>query len=67
VLDILTGHAYPVDAVLLRGTKHADYRPRLEVLKERLLVLKDAGLGSLTLVADAWFSDKKFFEWLDKQ
>ena len=65
VLDILTGHAYPVDAVLLRGTKHADYRPRIEVLKERLLVLKEAGLGRVTLVADAWFSDKKLFEWLD--
>ncbi|MCA2959434.1 MAG: transposase [Silvanigrellales bacterium] len=67
VLDILTGHAYPVDAVLLRGTKHADYRPRIEVLKERLLVLKKAGFGALTLVADAWFSDKKLFEWLDDQ
>jgi Transposase DDE domain len=65
VLDIFTGHAYPVDVVLLRGTKHADYRPRLEILKERLLVLQEAGLGGLTLVADSWFSDKKFFEWLD--
>jgi len=65
VLDILTGHAYPVDAVLLRGTKHADYRPRLEILKERLLVLKEIGLGGITLLADAWFSDKKLFEWLD--
>jgi Transposase DDE domain len=65
VLDILTGHAYPIDAVLLRGTKHADYRPRADVLKERLLVLKEAGLGGITLVADAWFSDKKLFEWLD--
>lgn len=67
VLDILTCHAYPVDAVLLRGTKHADYRPRIEILKERLLVLKAAGLGALTIVADAWFSDKKLFEWLDDQ
>ena len=65
VLDILTGQAYPVDAVLLRGTKHAGYRPRTEVLKERLLMLKEAGLGRITLVADAWFSDKKLFEWLD--
>lgn len=67
VLDVLTGHAYPVDAVLLRGRKHADYKARAQVLKERLLALKESGLGGLTLVADAWFSDKKLFEWLDVQ
>lgn len=67
VLDILTGHAYPVDVVLLKGKKHAEYRPRTEILKERLLVLKAAGLGDLILVADSWFADKSFFEWLDKE
>jgi hypothetical protein len=67
VLDILTGHAYPVDVVLLKGKKHAEYRPRTKILKERLLVLKEAGFGALTLVADSWFADKSFFEWLDKE
>ncbi len=67
VLDTYTGHAYPVDAVLLRGTKHLDYKPRIEALKERLQLLKNAGFGALTLVADAWFSDKKLFEWLDSE
>jgi Transposase DDE domain len=65
VLDILTGHSYPVDIVLLKGKKHSDYRPRLDILKERLLVLKEAGFGSLTVVADSWFADKKLFAWLD--
>jgi Transposase DDE domain len=65
VLDTFTGHAYPIDAVLLRGKKHVEYRPRIEILKERLIALKSAGLGGLTIVADAWFSDKKLFEWLD--
>ena len=53
--------------VLLKGTKHSEYRPRTEILKERLLVLKEAGLGSLTVVADSWFADKLFFEWLEKE
>jgi hypothetical protein len=44
-----------------------DYKPRIEALKERLLLLKKAGFGELTLVADACFSDKKFFEWLDSE
>lgn len=67
VLDILTGHAYPIDVVLLKGKKHAEYRPRTEILKERLLVLKESGFGALTLVADSWFADKYFFKWLDQE
>jgi hypothetical protein len=60
VLDILTGHSYPIDVVLLKGKKHPAYRPRTDILKERLLVLKEKGLGSLTVVADSWFADKNF-------
>jgi hypothetical protein len=55
-----------VDVVLLRGKKHREYEPRIEVLKKRLLVLKEVGLGDIAVVADAWFGDKKFFEWLDE-
>jgi len=64
VIDVFTGHVYPVDVILLKGKKHSEYRPRIELLKERLLILKDAGFGKLTLVADSWFSDKIFFSWL---
>jgi hypothetical protein len=66
VVDTHTGYAYPVDVVLLRGKKHHEYEPRIEVLKKRLLVLKEVGLGNIAVVADSWFGDKKFFEWLDE-
>lgn len=67
ILDTYTGQAFPVSVVLLYGTQHANYHPRADHLKEQLLVLKEAGLGNLTLVADSWFADKELFEWLDKQ
>ena len=66
VIDVFTGHVYPIDVTLLKGKKHAEYQPRIELLKERLLLLKSADFGKLTLVADSWFSDKKFFSWLNE-
>ena len=63
---MLTGHVYQIDVTLLKGKKHAEYQPRIELLKERLLILKSASFGKLTLIADSWFSDKKLFSWLNE-
>jgi hypothetical protein len=64
VLDTHTFQVFPVDVLLLKGKKHKEYEPRLELLKKQLLVLKAAGLGKIPLCADSWFAGKAFFEWL---
>ncbi len=65
VLDSYTGQRFPVSIVLLRGKKHPKYKPRLNVLKWQLSILKSAGLGGLTVTADSWFADKNLFRWLE--
>lgn len=67
VLDTYTGQAFPVTVALLHGVKSEKYKPRLEVVKEQLLILKTAGLGILPFTADSWFADKNFFQWLEEQ
>jgi hypothetical protein len=66
VLDTHTFQVFPVDVILLKGKKHKEYEPRLELLKKQLLVLKASGLGNIPLCADSWFAGKDFFEWLHK-
>jgi hypothetical protein len=65
VLDCYTGQCYPVATILLKGKKHTEYAPRLDVLKQELLLLKKVGLNKLTLCADSWFAGKPFFQWLE--
>jgi len=66
VFDTYTGQSFPVSVVLLKGTKHANYQPRIEVLKNELLILKAGGFGKLTVCADSWFAGTDLFEWLEK-
>jgi hypothetical protein len=64
VLDTYTGQTFPLSAVLLRGKKHPKYRPRSNIVRWQLRIVKALRLHHLTVTADSWFADRKIFEWL---
>lgn len=65
VFDTHTGQSFPLAMVLLHGKKHPKYKPRMNVLKWQLRILKAVGLGNLTVTMDSWFADKGLFAWLE--
>ena len=64
VLDTFTDQTFPLSIVLLRGKKHPQYRPRSNLVKWQLRIVKALKLNHLTITADSWFADKKLFRWL---